>query len=136
VTGDKEFDALLTTSTTTAPNRFFYALEVYVDNFMSIIIPTSQEQLVHAATTVMTGIHNVFPANIVDGEEPILEKKMLKGEGQYLLFKMLLGFDFNRKRKTMWLEEEKWAKLLTTLHSWLEPGTSTTGSHLLNSNQW
>ena len=97
----------------------FYALEVYVDNFMSIVIPTSQEQLEHVATTIMTGIHDVFPANIIDSDDPISEKKLLKGEGQYSLLKTLLGVDFDGKRKTMWLEEEKWAKLLTILHIWL-----------------
>jgi hypothetical protein len=67
----------------------------------------------------MTGIHNVFPANVVNGNNPILEKKLLKGEGQYSLFKMLLGFDFDRQQKMTWLEEEKRGKLLTILHVWL-----------------
>jgi hypothetical protein len=39
VRGDKDFNALPTTSTAMAPQAFFYALEVYVDNFMSIVIP-------------------------------------------------------------------------------------------------
>jgi len=68
---------------------------------------------------IMTGIHDVFPADIVDSNDPISEKKLLKGEGQSALFKMRLGFDFDGKRKTMWLEKEKCAKLLTILHSWL-----------------
>jgi hypothetical protein len=68
----------------TAPNGFFYALEVYVNDFMSIVIPTSQEQLEHVATAVMTGIHDIFPANIVDGNDPISEKKMLKRGGAIL----------------------------------------------------
>ena len=96
-----------------------YCLEVYVDDFMSIVIPTSREQLDHVATAVMTGIHDVFPANIIDGNDPISEKKLLKGEGQYSPFKTLLGFDFDGDRKTLWLEEEKRAKLLTILHQWL-----------------
>jgi hypothetical protein len=54
----------------------------------------------------MTGIHNVFPADIVNNDDPISEKKMLKGGGQYALIKTLLGFDFDGKQKTMWLEEE------------------------------
>jgi len=116
VTGAKELGELLTTSKN---GRLFHALEVCVDDFMSIVIPTSQKQLEHVATPIMTGIHNVFPADIVDSNDPISEKKLLKGEGQYLLFKTLLGFDFDGKRKTMWLEEEKRAKLLTILHSWL-----------------
>jgi hypothetical protein len=40
---------------------FFYALKVYVNDFMCIVIPTSREQLEHVATVIMTGIHNVFP---------------------------------------------------------------------------
>ncbi len=36
-TEDKEFNTLPTTSTATAPNSLFYALEVYVNNFMRIV---------------------------------------------------------------------------------------------------
>ncbi len=68
---------------------------------------------------IMTGIRDVFPTDIVDSNDPLSEKQLLKGEGQYALFKMMLGFDFDGKQKTMWLEEEKHAKLLTILHSWL-----------------
>jgi hypothetical protein len=87
VKGTKEFDKLPTTS---KKGNLFYALKVYVDDFMSIVIPMSKEQLEHVATAIMTGIHNVFPADIVDGNDPISEKKLLKGEGQYSLFKTLL----------------------------------------------
>jgi hypothetical protein len=100
---------------------------VYVDDFMSIVIPTSQKQLEQVATAIMTGIHDVFPADIVDSNDPISEKKLLKGEGQYSLFKTLLGFDFDGKQKTMWLEEEKRAKLLTILHRWLRAGSFNLG---------
>ena len=68
---------------------------------------------------IMTGIHDVFPTNMNNSNNPILEKKLLKGEGQYFLLKTLLGFDFDGKGKTLWLEEEKRAKLLTILHGWL-----------------
>jgi hypothetical protein len=56
-----------------------------------------------------------------------LEKKMIKGEAQYRTFKTLLGFDFDRKQKTMWLEEEKRAKLLTTLKGWIRSGERERG---------
>ncbi len=75
----------------------------------------------------MTGIHNVFPANIIDDNNPKLEKKLLKGEGQYSLFKTLLGFDFYGNHKIMRLEEEKKAKLLTILHDWIRAGTHNQG---------
>jgi hypothetical protein len=77
-TGDKEFNELQRTLEIVG---FFYALEVYVDDFMSIGTPTSQEQLEHVATAIMTAIHDVFPADIVDSNDPISKKKLLKGEG-------------------------------------------------------
>jgi hypothetical protein len=120
VTGDMAFDALPATSTSS--NACLYALEVYVDEFMSIVNPTSREQLEHVATMIMTSIHKVFPADVDDSNDPISEKKLLKGEGQYSLCKMLLGSNFDGQQKTMWLEEEKRAKLITILHSWLQAG--------------
>ncbi len=76
---------------------------------------------------IMAGIHNVFPTDIVDSNDRISEKKLLKGEGQYVLFKMMLGFDFDGKRKTMWLGKQKRAKLPTILHSWLWAGSLNRG---------
>ena len=58
-----------------------YALEVYVDDFMAIIIPTSRTQVEHVARAIMTAIHDVFPASTIDADDPISEKKMKKGEG-------------------------------------------------------
>ncbi len=105
----------------------WYSIEVYVDNFMSIVIPTSQEQLDHVANAIMQGIHDVFPANIVNSNNPISEKKLKKGEGQYSTFKTLLGFDFDGNQKTMCRKEEKRAKLLTTLKGWIRSGDNKRG---------
>ncbi len=38
-----------------------YVLEVYVDSFISAIIPTSKEQIEHVAQGILHGIHDVFP---------------------------------------------------------------------------
>jgi hypothetical protein len=81
-------------ATSTSDTAFLYALEVYVDDFMSIVIITSWEKLEHVAMAAMTGIHDVFPADLVDGNDPISEK-MSRGEGQYSIFKTLLGFDLD-----------------------------------------
>jgi hypothetical protein len=98
-------------------------LEVYVDDFMSLVIPVSQSQLQHTADAVMTGIHDIFPANdIDDSNDPISEKKLKKLEGQYSTEKTLLGFDFDGNNKTMWLEATKRKKLLTILRGWTRTG--------------
>jgi hypothetical protein len=62
-----------------------------------MVLPTSQEQLDHVANAIMSGIHDIFPANIVDSNDPISEKKLKQGEGQFSTFKTLLGFDFDGK---------------------------------------
>ena len=60
---------------------FWYALEVYVDDFISIVIPRSQEQLRHVANAIMEGIHDIFLPDNDDANDPLSEKKLLKREG-------------------------------------------------------
>jgi hypothetical protein len=56
--------------------RFAYMVEVYVDNFTSLVIPVSREQLCHVANAIMHGIHDVFPPEVVDSNDPISEKNL------------------------------------------------------------
>ena len=102
-------------------------VEVYVDDFMSMVIPVTRQQLDHTATAVMTGIHDVFPADVDDDEDPISLKKLKQGEGEYSTRKTLLGFDFDGVHKTMWLEEAKWEKLLTVLKGWIRMASRERG---------
>jgi hypothetical protein len=99
--------------------------EVYIDNFMSVIIPHSKQQLRHTARATMMGIHDVFPPNDLDENDPISLKKLLKGDGQYSTEKCLFGFDFNGDDKTLWLEDAKQQALLTILHGWLRTACHT-----------
>jgi hypothetical protein len=70
-------------------------VEVYDDDFMSLIIPVSQEQLQRVASAIMSGIHNIFLPDDNNSKDLILEKKLAKGEGIYTTQKMLLGFNLN-----------------------------------------
>jgi hypothetical protein len=101
---------------------FWYMVEVYVDGFMSIVIPVSWKQLCHVANAIMHGIHDVFLPEAEDSNDPILEKKLKKGKGMYETRKTLLGFNFDGKARTMWLESAKCKKLLTILKGWLRTG--------------
>ena len=96
-----------------------YLVEVYVDDFISFVIPATKEQLDHVANAVMHGIHDVFPEESTEEDDPISQKKMRKGDGVFSMRKCVLGFDFNGEDKTIWLEEEKRAALLTVLKGWL-----------------
>jgi hypothetical protein len=96
-----------------------YLIEVYVDDFMALVIPTSIKEVTHVGQVVMHGIHDVFQEHDNNANNPIAKNKLLKGKGQISTTKMLLGFDFNGKDKTMWLEMAKRNQLLTMLHSWI-----------------
>jgi hypothetical protein len=67
----------------------------------------------------MTGIHDVFPADDNDSNDPISEKKLKHLDGEYARTKTILGFEFDGLAKTLWLENAKRAYLLTVLHGWL-----------------
>jgi hypothetical protein len=97
-------------------NFFRYLLEVYVDDFVSLVIPTSQEQLWHVSTGTMMGIHDVFPADDNNSYDHISEKKLKQHDGEYATTKTILDFNFGGVNKTIWLEEAKQAHLLTVLH--------------------
>ena len=81
-----------------------YLIEVYVDDCMAIVIPTKKEDVTHVGRAVMHGIHDVFPADDNDENDPISEKKLFKREGEMSTTKTILGFDFDGIEKTMWLE--------------------------------
>jgi hypothetical protein len=100
-----------------------YILEVYVDDFISCIIPTSKEQVAHVARGIMHGIHDVFPPSEDATKDPISHKKLRKGDGTFETTKCLLGFDFDGVNKTLWLEDTKRAALLTILHQWIRSAT-------------
>jgi hypothetical protein len=107
---------------------FQYMLKVYVDDFVSLVISTSCEQLRHVSTGTMTGIRDVFMANNNDANYPISEKKLEQLDSEYSTTKTILGFDFDGINKTLWLEEAKRAHLLTVLYRWIRLSRSgTTG---------
>jgi hypothetical protein len=126
VIGNQAYNGLPEWDETGTPFR--YMLEVYVDDFVSLVIPMPREQLRHISTGMMTGIHNVFPADKNDANNPISEKKLKQLDGEYSTTKTILGFDFGGVNKTLWLEEAKRAHLLTVLHGWIRSSRSgTTG---------
>jgi hypothetical protein len=94
-----------------------YLIEVYVDDFMALVIPTTKKEVIHDGGAVMHGMHDVFPEDHDDSHDPISEKKLVQKERCMSTWKTLLGFDFDGEDKTLWLEEGKRNQILTTLHS-------------------
>jgi hypothetical protein len=122
VIGNKAYDEL--PEKNDKENNFRYLLEVYVDDFVSLVIPTSWEQLCHVSTGTMTGIRDVFPADRCDSNDPISEKKLRQLDGEYATRKTILGFEFDGDNKSLWLKEAKRAHLLTVLHGWIRSSKS------------
>jgi hypothetical protein len=106
-------------SSSTKGLGFSYVVKVYMDNYLGLAIPASRDQLQHAANAIVHGIHDVFPANDNDDEDPISFKKIQRGDGTWSLRKDVLGFTFDGDDKTLWLEAPKRDALLTILHQWL-----------------
>jgi hypothetical protein len=104
-----------------------YFEDVYVDDFLALAIALSQEQLKHVADALMHGIHDVFPADEVDENDPISLKKLKKCDGEWALVKDMLGFQFDGEAKTMQLEEPKREFLLTVLHKWMRGANRKNG---------
>ncbi len=102
-----------------------YIVAVYVDDFILAIIPTTREQVTHVAQSILHGIHDIFPASRDDNTDPISAKKLMKGDGTFETKKCILGFKFGGDAKTICLEEEKRAALLTILHHWIRGATKS-----------
>ena len=98
---------------------FNYMVEVYVDDFISLARATSQAQLDHVGNSVMSGVHDVFPEDEVDENDPLSLKKLIKEEGMWDVVKNILGFTFDGERKAMWLEEDKRDAIITVVHGWI-----------------
>ncbi len=94
---------------------------------MAIVIPITQHNVTHFGRAVMHGIHNIFPADDNNANNPISKNKLMKGEGAMSTMKTILGFKFDREKKTMWLESAKRDQLLLILHSWIR--TSKRSAH-------
>ena len=103
----------------TSTKDWKFMLEVYMDDYIGLAIPTSREQLKHYGNSIMYGIHDIFPAAVSDDEDPISLKKLLKAEGSWALVKDILGLTFDGDAKTVWLENDKRDAILTVLNGWL-----------------
>ena len=113
-----DFAALPNTS---ADTEFKYVMEVYMDDYITAAIATEQRHLTHLANATMHGIHDVFPPDTRDNQDPISEHKLRK-DGAWALVKDILGLTFDGDAKTIWLEDGKRKALITLLHGWIRAG--------------
>ena len=79
----------------TSNEPFNYMLEIYMDDYIELAIPRSQDQLHHVANAIITGIHDVFSPYKYYKEDAIPLKNILKKEASWAIIKNVLGFEFD-----------------------------------------
>ena len=101
-----------------------YMLEVHMDDYIVLDIPSRQNQLHNVANTIMIGIHDVFPPDKDDKEYAISLKKIMKKEAAWATIKNVLGFEFdgNPGDHTIWLTEDRRTDILKKLRRWVMEG--------------
>jgi len=63
---------------------YIYVIEVYVDDFCTMVQTSDVTQPQHISRAFLMAIHDVFPPPLVtrhSGGDPISNKKLLEGEG-------------------------------------------------------
>jgi len=85
--GAEAFDTL--PAVADANNVFRYTLEVYVDDFISIVIPASQEQLRHVANAIMESIHDIFPPDDDNANDPLSLRRSYSNGTVNMMFSRL-----------------------------------------------
>ena len=90
-----------------------------MDDYISLAVPTSQDQLRHVANGIIQGVRDIFPADENDEEDPLSLKRLRKLEAMWVLHKDILGFPFDGVEKTIWLEEEKRDAILSVMKGWV-----------------
>ena len=96
----------------TAPQATY----VYVDDFVLAAVEDNQgSQLSTIARAALHGIHSIFPppaiTGHVNGKDPISQKKLDKGDAKWDPNKVILGFQFNGKNRTVCLPPDKAERL-------------------------
>jgi hypothetical protein len=99
-------------------SKFSYFLDCCGDDYLSMAMATSQQQLNHISSVLMHGVHDLFPP-LEDRALDSLSLKMLQqGEGTWALQGNVLGFSTygGLGPKAIWLAGDKHNKLLVILH--------------------
>jgi hypothetical protein len=114
-----------------APGRpganLHYVQEVFMDDFITLAIAESQEEFTHVSSATMTGVHDVFPKDDIEEEDPISLRKLSKGDAAWANVKEILGMTFDGSDKTIWLASKKRDAILGTLTIWLRGAKTKRG---------
>ncbi len=72
-----------------------------MDDYLGLVVPITAAQLEHVANRVLTGIHDMFPPDSIDANNPVALKNLLKMKAVRALHKNIMGFMSNGVEKTI-----------------------------------
>ena len=91
----------------TGSDNLHYVIECFVNDYISLAIPKSQDKLRHVENAVMKVIHDVLPVDVDDEENYISMKKVKTQEAKWNLEKEVLGFHFDGIEKKNMVGSQK-----------------------------
>ena len=89
-------------------------IEVFVDDFIGMTNGGTEDHLRHVSRAMLHGVHSIFPppdASGHDGEDPIAQKKLDNGDGDWQYVKEILGWIIDGEQYTIQLPLEKCQKI-------------------------
>ena len=96
-----------------------HMLEVYIDDFCTMVQTDDLEELRHVTRALLHAIHEVFPPPHVTGHkggDSISIKKLLEGEGVWDTRKQMLGWIFDGITRCIELPEKKVDNICSLIH--------------------
>ena len=76
-------------------------IEVYINDYTNLVMARSKQDLAHISNATMHGMYSMFPSSMINSEDPISEKKMIRKDGQWRVEKDILGWTFDGAYKIM-----------------------------------
>jgi hypothetical protein len=108
--------------------KFLTLFEVFVDDFIGATNNGAYNHLRQVSRSMIHGIHSIFPPPEIskhNGEDPISESKIAKGEGLWSTEKEILGWIFNGKEYTIRLPEKKVKDIILQIRKILQKKRSS-----------
>ena len=103
----------------TTCESYLHVMEVYVDDFCTLVQTSDVAVLRHVSRALLHAIHSVSPPPPAisghGGGDPISNKKLLEGEGEWDTRKEILGWVFDGARRCIELPPKKMASMIDDL---------------------
>jgi hypothetical protein len=103
-------------------------IEVFVDDFIGATNISHPEHLLHTSRAMLHGFHSIFPPPSItkhNGEDPISQKKMAQGEGDWSTTKEILGWTVNGETFTIKLPDKKCIEIIKMIKKMLHRKNSS-----------